>query len=524
MAGERRCSACGSPLAADQGYCLVCGERAGERSPRLEGLMRNVREADTSPGPTLLAPEPPPPSTGAGLQLPGPWVSAALVLAFVGFGALLGNAGSKATLSASSSPLHVVVPSTPSTAGGGGAAGAGGGSSSEPTGTEAPSSEPEASPSEPASPNNAKQATSTTPNKAGEAEEAEQQGGAGGGSQPKHGKLTEIKHVFVIMLSEEPYASDFGPESKDTYLAKTLEPKGALLARYDAVAHEGLPNGIALLSGQGPTGQTASDCPIYAPLEPAGSGQGGQALGSGCVYPGSVPALPHQLAAKHLGWRAYVQGTDEGPSTPAACTHPALGEADPTLTAGDYATYRNPFVYFASITGSPECQADDVGLTRLKPDLASAHPPALSYIVPDRCHDAGGTPCAPGAPTGAGDAAPFLQLVVPEIMASAAYKHGGLIVITADDAPSKGEFADSGSCCGQPASYPNYKAPTIGQGGGNVGALLLSPLIKGGKIAQESYDHYSLLRTIEDVFGLSHIGYAGLAGVSSLSASLLTKG
>src|SRR5256885_13311244 len=55
---------------------------------------------------------------------------------------------------------------------------------------------------------------------------------------------------------------------------------------------------------------------------------------------------------------------------------------------------------------------------------------------------------------GLGPADGFLQQVVPEITRSKAFRSGGLLVITVDEAPSSGEFADSSSCCGQP-QYPN---------------------------------------------------------------------
>ena len=58
------------------------------------------------------------------------------------------------------------------------------------------------------------------------------------------------------------------------------------------------------------------------------------------------------------------------------------------------------------------------------------------------------------------------------------------------------------------------------RGGGSVGALLLSPFIKHAVTNQEPYDHFSLLRTIEDLFGLQHLGYAGLAGVKSFEPSV----
>jgi hypothetical protein len=120
----------------------------------------------------------------------------------------------------------------------------------------------------------------------------------------------------------------------------------------------------------------------------------------------------------------------------------------------------------------------------------------------------------------------FLARIVPQILRSPAYHDGGLLVITVDEAPSSGEFADSSGCCGQPR-YPNVPAagPTglSPRGGGTVGALLLSPLLfKAGSTSQEQYNHFSLLRTIEDGFGVAHLGYAALPGVKSFEPSLFT--
>jgi hypothetical protein len=372
-------------------------------------------------------------------------------------------------------------------------------------------------------------------------------GGGGGrgstgseGSSPGAAKLPPVKHVFVVMLDDEPYATVFGPASPAHYLAGTLEKKGELLVRYYAVAHEQLANGIALLSGQGPTPQTAQNCPTYENVTPGTAGAEGQVGGIGCVYPSATPTLAGQLTAKHLTWKAYVEGMDEGGASGSganeaggadgACGHPVLGAVDPTsaLTppAGQaYATWRNPFVYFQSDIASAACASDDVGLSGLKTDLASAkRTPSFSYIVPGRCDDGGPTPCAPGQPAGMAPADGFLQKVVPQILGSKAYKESGLLVITVDEAPSSGEYADSSSCCGQP-SFPNLPAPAgaLGKlGGGQVGALLLSPFVKGGNLDQDEYNHFSLLRTVEDFFGLAHLGYAGGSGVSSFGPSLFT--
>jgi hypothetical protein len=545
------CEDCGSPLAHDQRYCLTCGARVGPRSQQLQALLtraggrsRPADSADTAtpiaavPAGSAVAPAASAAEAPGGLTLPTPRISALLVLVFLGFGVLLGNvarSGAGDTLAAARSPVKVLLP----------AAGSSGASVS--TSTSASSASESAvseSAGEPAAPEAAAEttptpapvATKTTP----AATKAPSSSGAGasgsergeksesGAGAPER-KLPPIKHVFVIMLSGEPYASVFGPSSAALYLTHTLEHHGELLVRYDAVAHEELANELALLSGQGPTVETAANCPNYADIAPTGVGADEQVLGSGCVYPASTQTLPGQLSAKHLNWRAYVQGIDEAGAQQGACAHPTLGQADPTAvqsaSTGSYATFRNPFVYFGSIVGSPVCAADDVGLESLKGDLADAkRTPRFSYIAPDRCDDGNPTPCTAGAPAGLAPADALLRQVVPEILASKAYKESGLLVITVDEAPSSGEFADSSSCCGEPL-FPNDPVKTaIGEprGGGAVGALLLSPYVKGATTSQELFNHFSLLRTIEDLFGLGHLGYAGLSTVKSFEPSMFT--
>jgi hypothetical protein len=46
-------------------------------------------------------------------------------------------------------------------------------------------------------------------------------------------------------------------------------------------------------------------------------------------------------------------------------------------------------------------------------------------------------------------------------------------------------------------------------------AVLLSPLIQPGTVSTVPYNHYSLLRSIKDIFGLPHLGNAATARVRS---------
>ena len=100
-----------------------------------------------------------------------------------------------------------------------------------------------------------------------------------------------------------------------------------------------------------------------------------------------------------------------------------------------YATRHDPFVYFHSIIDSPTCKTNVVGLDVLTTDLASAATtPNLSYITPNVCDDGHDAPCKDGRPGGLESADAFLATWVPKILASPAYKAGGMLVITFDEA------------------------------------------------------------------------------------------
>ena len=69
---------------------------------------------------------------------------------------------------------------------------------------------------------------------------------------------------------------------------------------------------------------------------------------------------------------------------------------------------------------------------------------------------------------------------------------------------------DSSSCCGE---LPGPAAPEpggAGPGGGRTGAVLLSPCIAPGTVTNTAYNHYTMLGSVENIFGLLRLGYAGL--------------
>ena len=91
----------------------------------------------------------------------------------------------------------------------------------------------------------------------------------------------------------------------------------------------------------------------------------------------------------------------------------------------------------------------------------------------------------------------------------------GVEVVTFDEAEN-----DSTACCGE-GPTPNASQPgNNGPGGGRVGAVVVSKFVKAGSTNDTPYNHYALLCSIEDVFGLSHLGLAGQPGLACFGSDV----
>ena len=346
-----------------------------------------------------------------------------------------------------------------------------------------------------------------------------------------------IKHVWVIQLENESFGDTFG-DTGYPYLSKTLPSMGALLKNYYGIGHHSLDNYIAEISGQSPDTVTQNDCPVWTafPASAEVSGPYHQVVGDACVYPASVETVGNQLSARGLSWAAYMQDmgnvpsrdhttqTSQGP----ACGHPKAGTADTTekATAADqYAARHEGFMYFESVIGNQAyCDAHILSFQPLPKDLSKASTtPSFSWVTPNLCNDGHDSPCANGQPGGVKQINAFLAQWIPRIMKSPAYRNG-LIIITFDESDTNTAAACCGETSGKSAAHPNVAEPgQTGPGGGLIGAIALSPFIKPGTVSKVGYNHYSLLRSIEDIFGLSHLGDAAMPQVRSFGPDVYTR-
>lgn len=267
-----------------------------------------------------------------------------------------------------------------------------------------------------------------------------------------------------------------------------------------------------------------------------------QLTGDGCVFPRYIETVGNQLTAAHLDWKAYSEDMGNDPRRDLttrtrngpACAHGTIGQPDLTddlAPANDsYANRHNGFVYFHAVVSSERyCTAHILSLRPLLRDLHSERTtPALSFVTPNTCHDLHDNPCQNGQKGGFAQSERWLRTWVPRIMASPAFRGGGLIVITFDES---GDDTAAQDCCGAHVSvgwdeptHPNTDRPGIyGPGGGRVGAVLLSPHIRPGTVSSVPYNHYSLLRSIETAFHLRYLGDANAPGIKTFGSDVFTR-
>jgi phospholipase C len=266
-----------------------------------------------------------------------------------------------------------------------------------------------------------------------------------------------IKTVFIILMENHNWTGD---GSKDImgnpdapYINNTLIPMSSYANQYYNPPHNhpSLPN--------------------YLWLE-AGTNFG--------IHTDGEPHKFEQKTTKHLvtllddagiSWKAYLENT-----TGKICPLSNRGKLD---QGGSplYAVRHEPFAYFANVTGdldrhSSYCIAHLRPYKELASDIANGTLPQYVWITPNLCddmHDSCG-----GSPIAHGDA--WLSRNVPPILDSAAYKDGGALFITWDEAL---------------------------KGDGPIPMIVLSPFAKGGGYADTiHYTHGSTLRTFEEIFAV----------------------
>ena len=151
--------------------------------------------------------------------------------------------------------------------------------------------------------------------------------------------------------------------------------------------------------------------------------------------------------------------------------------------SGEYAVRHNPPPYYTTLTN---CSTNDVPYTQLATDLANNSLPAFSFVTPnliDDMHD--GT---------VADGDTWLSHNLPVIFNSPEYQSGNTAVFVTWD---EGEGGTSNDCATNTTDI-----------GCHVATLVISPSTAPGTTSSVLFNHYSLLRTAEDLLNLPALGLA----------------
>ncbi len=319
--------------------------------------------------------------------------------------------------------------------------------------------------------------------------------------------VPRFDHVFVIVEENKEY---------DQIVAGVDAPNIARLAktygdatRFYGEVHPSEANYVALLGGD--TFGIHDDDPFYC--APQSKDPTCALAASEAGYPDHTVHAPHlgdQLTAVGLTWKGYFESLPEPGSLAYVASDPKFDNC--TRLTALYASKHSGFVNFASVQTDPDRAKHLVGFDQLDADIAAERLPSFALIVPNQCNEMHGL-IGVGVPADCigsnvgplirrGDA--VVGRIVERLQATHAWRsrRNMAIVITFDE----GSGGDRTGCCGvTPAARSNY-------GGGHIPTLVITNHGPRGLSDDTPYNHYSLLRTLEDAFGISeHLGHAAEA-------------
>jgi hypothetical protein len=278
--------------------------------------------------------------------------------------------------------------------------------------------------------------------------------------------MPHFKHVFVIMMENTGIEALLG-NTNAPWINQAVQKYG-VAGNYYGVTHPSQPNYIAATAGTREGVPNDNDVTV------------------------DLPNIVDQLESHGKSWKGYMQSY-------ALCTT----KLDHACGNQLYERKHNPFVSFADVQNDPSRMAKLVDFSQFGTDLASNDVPDFSWISPDQCNDmhgrgGGGSsdPCDFSNEQlliQAGDT--FLADTVGEIMASRAWGPNSVIFITWDESDFTGSptdfgFGDTRGCC------------NANPGGGHVLTLVITGNHNQPKASFTPYNHYSMLRTIEDSWHL----------------------
>ncbi len=332
---------------------------------------------------------------------------------------------------------------------------------------------------------------------------------AQGGEKPQQIAMPAYAHIFVI-IEENHTTDEIVPSPAAPNLTRFAQQYGYSWKFY-AEQHPSEPNYVAILGGD--TFGIADDDAYWCKpslKDPACPGANAPGYVDHTV---AAPSLAAQLEAHHLTWKGYFEDIPQPGSR--AFRWPDAEHAAPGKPEGLYAVKHNGFMNFKDVQSDSALTRKILGFDALTRDLASGDVPNYAQIVPNQCDDMHGMAAGPNVPPDCPyDAGPKLIArgdavagrLIAEIMASPIWSRpdNSAIVVTFDENdvehPSPGH---GDGCCGSGPGDPNNP------GGGWIPTIVITNHGPRALTDMTPFNHYSLLRTTEDAFGIhDYLGHA----------------
>jgi phospholipase C len=218
-------------------------------------------------------------------------------------------------------------------------------------------------------------------------------------------------------------------------------------------------------------------------------------------------SLMDQLQAKKLTWKGYFEDIPKSGSKAVVA---------PNFVRALYAVKHNGFMNFKSVQSDRNLAQKIVGLPQLTADLQRGTVPNYSHIVPNQCHEMHGLAECFDLDTLIKTGDTMVGQLVGQITHSSlwASAQNNAIIITFDEDNNPSEKPTPQGCCGfDPKSAANF-------GGGHIATIVITNHGPRGVVDATAYNHYSLLRTTEEAFGISeYLNHAGdtASGVKSMT-------
>jgi phospholipase C len=321
------------------------------------------------------------------------------------------------------------------------------------------------------------------------------------------GTMTPYEHIILIIAENQSY-SDIIQSAHAPYLTHLAMTYG-LASNFYGEVHPSEANYVAMIGGD-TFGIHDDDAWYCTPTKLDRYCGSADTIVPYVDHTISQRSLVDQLRDKGLTWKGYFQSIPQAGSKvvffPNATT-PVAGQPNQL-----YASKHNGFINFKIVQDDPDLPRKFVGFDQLFRDLESGDVPNYAHIVPDQCNEMHGlnrqldqnVPGYCDYNNAAGRIArgdKVINELVEKIQKSPIWSAKGntAIVITWDEGPS----SDTSGCCGSdPESAANF-------GGGHIPTIVITNNGPRGLKDDTPYNHYSLLRTTEEAFGIGeYLGHA----------------